>query len=135
MWFFPDKTLIEMATHRPVTLDDFSRLNGVGAKKLEKYGKVFLEVLNDTVEDVHPTRRKLAGKPAGDVFDQLKAAQIILVNGPQGTEKPMSCSTAQLAKIAGQRPDSMQTLARIINEAKAERFGDAFLEILHMKDM
>ncbi|MEE9453210.1 MAG: DNA helicase RecQ [Paracoccaceae bacterium] len=132
---FPDKTLIEMATHRPVTLDDFSRLNGVGAKKLEKYGKVFLEVLNDTVEDVHPTRRKLAGKPAGDVFDQLKAAQIILVNGPQGTEKPMSCSTAQLAKIAGQRPDSMQTLARIINEAKAERFGDAFLEILHMKDM
>lgn len=127
---FPDRTLIEMATHRPVTLDDFSRLNGVGAKKLEKYGSVFLEVLNGEVEDMHPTRRKLAGKAAGDVFDQLKAAQLSLANGPHGTEKPLSCSTAQLAKVAGQRPDSEAGLARIIGEAKAERFFDAFMEVL-----
>ena len=132
---FPDRTLIEMATHRPVTLDDFSRLNGVGAKKLEKYGKVFLEVLNGAVADVHPTRRKLAGKPAGGIFDRLKAAQLTLATGPHDTEKPMSCSTAQLAKIAGQRPDNVQTLAQIIGEAKAERFGDAFLEILHEGDI
>jgi len=127
---FPDRTLIEMATHRPVTLDDFSRLNGVGAKKLEKYGSVFLEVLNGEVEDMHPTRRKLAGKAAGDVFDQLKAAQLSLVNGPHGTEKPLSCSTAQLAKVAGQKPDSEVALARITGEAKAERFFDAFQEVL-----
>ena len=127
---FPDKTLIEMATHKPVTLDDFSRLNGVGAKKLDKYGKVFLEVLNGEVEDMHPTRRKLAGKPAGDVFDQLKAAQLRLANGPHGTEKPMSCSTSLLAKVAGQRPSSIEALERIIGEAKAERFSEAFLEIL-----
>ncbi len=127
---FPDKTLIEMVTHKPVTLDDFSRLNGVGAKKLEKYGKVFLAVLNGAGEDMHPTRRKLAGKPAGDIFDQLKAAQLELATGPHGTEKPMSCSTSLLAKVAGQRPDTTKALERIIGEAKAERFSDAFLEIL-----
>ncbi len=127
---FPDKTLIEMATHKPVTLDDFSRLNGVGAKKLEKYGTVFLAVLNGAGEDMHPVRRKLAGKPAGDIFDQLKVAQLELASGPHGTEKPMSCSTSLLAKVAGQRPDSTAALVRIIGEAKAERFGDAFLEIL-----
>lgn len=127
---FPDRTLIEMATHRPVTLDDFSRLNGVGAKKLEKYGKVFLAVLNDGVEEMHPTRRKLAGKAAGDVFDQLKAAQLALINGPHGTEKPLSCSTSQIAKVAGQKPQNEAAIARIIGEAKAERFADAFLEIL-----
>ena len=127
---FPDKTLIEMATHKPVTLDDFSRLNGVGAKKLEKYGKVFLAVLNGEAEDMHPVRRKLAGKPAADIFDQLKVAQLELANGPHGTEKPMSCSTSLLAKVAGQRPDSIEALERIIGEAKAERFSDAFLEIL-----
>lgn len=127
---FPDRTLIEMATHRPVTMDDFSRLNGVGAKKLEKYGKVFLEVLNDGIAEMHPSRRKLAGKPAGDVFDQLKDAQLKLANGPHGTEKPMSCSTSMLAKVAGQRPDTVEGLARIIGEGKADRFGDAFLEII-----
>ncbi|MGE4610067.1 MAG: DNA helicase RecQ [Paracoccaceae bacterium] len=126
---FPDRTLIEMATHKPVTLDDFGRLNGVGAKKLEKYGKVFLAVLNGGSEDMHPTRRKLAGKPAGDVFDRLKAAQLELATGPHGTEKPMSCSTSNLAKIAGQRPANIAALERIIGEAKAERFGPAFLEI------
>ena len=126
---FPDKTLIEMATHKPATLDDFSRLNGVGAKKLEKYGKVFLAVLNGDAEEMHPARRKLAGKAAGDVFDQLKAAQLDLANGPHGTEKPMSCSTSVLAKVAGQKPASMEALVRLIGEAKAERFGDAFLEI------
>lgn len=127
---FPDRTLIEMATHKPVTLDDFSRLNGVGAKKLEKYGKVFLEVLNGGMEEMHPVRRKMAGKVAGDVFDQLKAAQLELANGPHGTEKPMSCSTSVLAKVAGQRPETIEALERIIGEGKAERFGDAFLEIL-----
>jgi len=127
---FPDKTLIEMAMHKPVTLDDFSRLNGVGAKKLEKYGKVFLAVLNGEAEDVHPTRRKLAGKVAGGVFDQLKAAQLELARGPHGTEKPMSCGTPLLAKVAGQRPSSMEAMERLIGEAKAERFGLAFLEIL-----
>ncbi|MCK4860600.1 MAG: HRDC domain-containing protein, partial [Rhodobacteraceae bacterium] len=127
---FPDKTLIEMATHKPVTMDDFSRLNGVGAKKLEKYGKIFLEVLNGDAEDMHPARRKLAGKPAGGIFDQLKAAQLDLANGPHGTEKPMSCNTSLLAKVAGQRPDTIEALERIIGESKAERFGEAFLEIM-----
>jgi ATP-dependent DNA helicase RecQ len=60
----------------------------------------------------------------------LKAAQLELANGPHGTEKPMSCSTSVLAKVAGQRPDSIEGLERIIGEGKAERFGEAFLEIL-----
>ena len=127
---FPDKTLIEMATHKPMTMDDFSRLNGVGAKKLEKYGKVFLAVLNGAAEDMHPVRRKLAGKAAGDVFDQLKVVQLKLASGSHGTEKPMSCSTSVLAKVAGQRPTTVEALTRIIGEEKAERFGPAFLEIL-----
>jgi ATP-dependent DNA helicase RecQ len=42
---FPDATLIEMATQRPGTLDDFARLPGVGAVKLERYGESFLAVI------------------------------------------------------------------------------------------
>lgn len=44
---FPDKTLIEMAQHRPHSMDGMMQLNGVGAKKLERYGSEFLRVISD----------------------------------------------------------------------------------------
>ena len=42
---FHDKTLQAMAREQPKRLDDFSRLPGVGERKLEKYGSDFLEVI------------------------------------------------------------------------------------------
>jgi len=42
---FHDRTLAAMATHRPATLDAFRQLDGVGEKKLERYGEVFLAVV------------------------------------------------------------------------------------------
>jgi ATP-dependent DNA helicase RecQ len=52
---FTDKTLAEMAERRPATLDAMARINGVGAKKLDSYGKTFLEViLGAPPPPVHP---------------------------------------------------------------------------------
>ncbi|MCL4165052.1 UNVERIFIED_CONTAM: hypothetical protein GTU68_064975, partial [Idotea baltica] len=42
---FPDSTLIAMATIKPKDLDEFARLPGVGAVKLERYGGAFLTVI------------------------------------------------------------------------------------------
>ena len=42
---FHDRTLAEMAETRPGTLDALSRLHGVGAAKLEKFGVRFLQAL------------------------------------------------------------------------------------------
>jgi ATP-dependent DNA helicase RecQ len=42
---FHDATLREMVAGRPQTLDEFGRISGVGASKLERYGERFLEVL------------------------------------------------------------------------------------------
>jgi ATP-dependent DNA helicase RecQ len=42
---FHDRTLQEMCDRVPQTLAEFSRLNGVGERKLEKYGDGFLEVI------------------------------------------------------------------------------------------
>ncbi len=44
---FPDKTLMEMASLRPQTLDDLESIYGVGPKKLKRFGKLFLEALNN----------------------------------------------------------------------------------------
>lgn len=129
---FPDRTLIEMATHKPATLDAFSLLAGVGATKLEKYGRVFLDVINGgPVAEMHPARRKLAGREGGEMFDRLLAAQLDLARGTDGAGKPLSCSSSSLAKLATARPRDMPTLNRMLGEAKAERFGARFLEILH----
>ncbi|MEX2673470.1 MAG: DNA helicase RecQ [Phycisphaeraceae bacterium] len=43
---FHDATLIEMARHRPTTEEMLANINGVGRRKLEKFGPAFLEVLN-----------------------------------------------------------------------------------------
>ena len=42
---FHDKTLREMAQRRPATLEEFVQIGGVGEKKAERYGEVFLEAL------------------------------------------------------------------------------------------
>jgi ATP-dependent DNA helicase RecQ len=127
---FPDATLIRMAEAKPETLDDFARLPGVGAVKLERYGKDFLEVINGAAEAPHPARRRLAGRDAGSLFDRLQAAQRDLAHGADGTDKLMSCPAPTLAKLAEQRPRDMGAMERILGARKAERFGPAFLDVL-----
>ncbi len=39
---FPDRSLEEMAHRRPATLDEFSRINGVGEAKLHSFAQAFL---------------------------------------------------------------------------------------------
>lgn len=127
---FNDRTLIEMAETRPKNLDDMAGIGGVGAKKLESYGKGFLEVINGETETLHPTRRKLAGRAEGDIYDRLLQAQADLARGPHGADKPMSCSASQLAKVAQKKPSDIDALTRLVGDRHAERFGDAFLEVL-----
>ncbi|MBV2359246.1 DNA helicase RecQ [Thalassococcus sp. CAU 1522] len=131
---FNDRTLIEMAETRPQTLDALARINGVGAKKLERYGDAFLAVIAGDAPDLHPARRKLAGRSAGALFDALMAAQAALIRGADGTAKPLSCSAAQIAKIADQRPDCSAALARLLDDRRADRFGAAFLDVLQAAD-
>jgi ATP-dependent DNA helicase RecQ len=42
---FHDSTLREMAESKPKTLEALSRLGGVGAAKLDRYGAAFVEVI------------------------------------------------------------------------------------------
>ncbi|MEO1639654.1 MAG: DNA helicase RecQ [Pseudomonadota bacterium] len=127
---FNDRTLIEMAEKRPKTLDQMAQIGGVGAKKLETYGQAFLEVIAGAMEEMHPRRRKLAGRDEGMVYDRLMQVQASLSRGPHGADKPMSLSASQLAKVAQLRDADMDRLTRVIGDKYAERFGEAFLEVL-----
>lgn len=127
---FPDRTLIEMAERRPSTLDTMARVGGVGAKKLERYGATFLEVISGAVETVHPVRRRLAGHDTAEVYDRLLEAQAELSRGPEGIDKPLTCSASQLAKVAQLQPDDERGLGRVLDDRRVERFGAAFLDVL-----
>ena len=130
---FTDRTLIEMAETRPATLDAMARIGGVGAKKLDQYGAAFLEVITGAHAAVHPARRKLAGRAAGELYDRLSAVQRDLARGACGTLRPLSCSHATLRQIAERRPATLDALERLpgMGPQKAERFGAAFLDVLH----
>lgn len=129
---FNDKTLIEMAERRPMTLDDMAGVSGVGAKKLEQYGREFLEVIGGDQPDIHPNRRKLAGTQAGDLYDALAQAALDLKHGDLGTDKPLSLSTSTLRQLAEFKPGNTAAMARIkgMGPAQVDRFGARFLELI-----
>ncbi len=127
---FPDVTLIDIAQRKPQTLDDFAECHGVGAKKLESFARVFLEVVAaGPVALPHPARRRLAGAPGAGLFDALVETQAGLAHGDLGTGRYLACAPSTLAKIIEARPRDLAGLERIpgMGALKAERFGEAFL--------
>jgi ATP-dependent DNA helicase RecQ len=42
---FPDSTLAEMIERQPATLAEMAGITGVGARKLQRYGMAFLDLL------------------------------------------------------------------------------------------
>jgi ATP-dependent DNA helicase RecQ len=127
---FPDVTLIDIAQRKPQSLDEFAECHGVGAKKLESFGKAFLEIVAaGPVALPHPARRKLAGAPGAGLFDALVEAQAGLAHGGLGTDRYLACTPSTLAKIAQARPSDLAGLERIpgMGALKAERFGETFL--------
>ncbi len=131
---FTDRTLIEMAEKRPATLDQMMGITGVGAKKLESYGAVFLSVITgDAAAALHPARKALVGRGAGAIYDRLAEVQLDLARGPDGTGKYMTCTQSTLRHIAERRPSTLSELQGVpgMGDQKIERFGDAFLAVLH----
>ncbi len=130
---FPDRTLIEMAEKRPLTLDAMMGITGIGAKKLESYGAVFLSVITGAgAAPLHPARKALIGRDAGALFDRLAEVQLELSRGEDGTGKYLSCTHSTLRQIAERRPSTLGELQAIqgMGDLKVDRFGDAFLQVL-----
>ena len=80
---FPDSTLLEMLRSQPTSLAEMARVSGVGARKLERYGEAFLEVLGGEAEAppvVPDLRHELvslarAGMTPAQIAGQLKCSE------------------------------------------------------------
>lgn len=80
---FPDATLLEMLRSKPSTLPEMAQVSGVGARKLERYGEAFLQVLGggaETPRAVADLRHELislacAGMTPTQIANQLQCSQ------------------------------------------------------------
>ncbi|TDF77597.1 DNA helicase RecQ [Pseudomonas sp. H9] len=80
---FPDSTLLEMLRSQPASLSEMARVSGVGARKLERYGEAFLEVLGGAAEappQVADLRHELtslarAGMTPAQIAGQLNCSE------------------------------------------------------------
>ncbi|HLD68275.1 MAG TPA: DNA helicase RecQ [Pseudomonas sp.] len=118
---FPDSTLLEMLRSRPGSLAAMGQVSGVGARKLERYGVAFLEVLGGTAKAapvVADLRHELislarAGMTPAQIAGQLKC-----------TEKNVY---SLLAEAIGQQQLSLEQALDLPEELLGE-IQDAFLD-------
>nr|WP_288453778.1 DNA helicase RecQ [uncultured Pseudomonas sp.] len=117
---FPDATLLEMLRSKPTTLDEMARVSGVGARKLERYGEAFLEVLagGDSPAPVADLRHELVSLARAGMTPTQIASQL-------------NCSPksayAMLAEAIAEQQISLQQALDLPEELLGE-IQDAFLD-------
>ncbi len=117
---FPDATLLEMLRSKPTTMAEMAQVSGVGARKLERYGEAFLEVLagGDTLAPVVDLRHELVSLARAGMTPTQIASQL-------------NCSPksayAMLAEAIAEQQISLQQALDLPEELLGE-IQDAFLD-------
>ncbi|TDL95063.1 DNA helicase RecQ [Stutzerimonas stutzeri ATCC 17588 = LMG 11199] len=118
---FPDATLLEMLRSQPASLADMARISGVGARKLERYGQAFLEVLQGTAQ--------AARSPADLRHELISLARAGMT--PMQIARQLDCSEknvyAMLAEAIGQQQLSLEQALDLPEELLGE-IQEAFLD-------
>jgi len=78
---FQDPSLEDMATHYPITMDDMSNLSGVSKGKALRYGRPFLELIRQYVEENNIDR------PNDFVMKQVANKSKVKINIIQGIDR------------------------------------------------
>jgi ATP-dependent DNA helicase RecQ len=107
---FPKGTLKEMAEVRPVTVDELSKLTGVGDYKSKKYGQVFVDAIRGFL-----TEQNIIKKPKGATYIEtlnLFRQGLSLEQIAQKREMALSTITTHLARLyeKGEEIDLLQFL-------------------------
>ncbi|MEB0206512.1 DNA helicase RecQ [Pseudomonas sp. CCC3.1] len=118
---FPDSTLLEMLRSQPTSLSDMAKVSGIGARKLERYGEAFLDVLGgqaDTPKVVADIRHELISLARAGMTPLQISGQL------QCSEKNVY---TMLAEAIGRQELSLEQ-ALDLPEELMEEVQDAFLD-------
>tara|TARA_A100001015_G_C15032340_1_gene734021 strand:+ start:1502 stop:3559 length:2058 start_codon:yes stop_codon:yes gene_type:complete len=132
-----DRTLIEMVNKKPKNLDQMHLINGIGKKKLKKFGSHFLEVINGKgLKKVNRIRSKLAGKQNAWLYDKI--AEVIQRHnrGLTGLEKPVYVSPSLMLKIFESKPKKLSDLRNIsgMTETLFKRYGKPLIKVIALDE-
>ena len=120
---FPDSTLLEMLRSKPTSMAEMGRVSGVGARKLERYGEAFLQVLaggggGEAPREVADIRHELISLARAGMTPMQIAGQL------QCSEKNVY---SLLAEAIGQHQLSLEQALDLPEELMGE-IQDAFLD-------
>lgn len=120
---FPDSTLLEMLRSKPTSMADMGRVSGVGARKLERYGEAFLQVLaggggGEAPREVADIRHELISLARAGMTPMQIAGQL------RCSEKNVY---SLLAEAIGQHQLSLEQALDLPEELMGE-IQDAFLD-------
>tara|TARA_A100001015_G_C15044368_1_gene742416 strand:+ start:5575 stop:7659 length:2085 start_codon:yes stop_codon:yes gene_type:complete len=130
---FSDRTLIEMIDKKPTSFDEMHLINGVGQKKLLKFGDHFLKVINGMeIKKTHPIRKKIAGRPNVWLYDLIERVILKYNRGLNGLEKPIHVSPSLILKIFESQPKSLTDLKNIkgMTDSIFQRYGKAIMSAI-----
>lgn len=120
---FPDSTLLEMLRSKPTSMAEMGRVSGVGARKLERYGEAFLQVLaggggGEAPREVADIRHELISLARAGMTPMQIAGQL------QCSEKNVY---SLLAEAIGEHQLSLEQALDLPEELMSE-IQDAFLD-------
>ncbi|KAF1054221.1 MAG: ATP-dependent DNA helicase RecQ [Stenotrophomonas maltophilia] len=119
---FPDATLLEMLRSQPRSLSDMAGVSGVGARKLERYGQAFLDVLTDSPAAPPP--------PAADLRHELISLARAGMT-PSQIARQLNCSEKNVYSLLAEAIAAQQLALDEALDLPEDLLGeihDAFLE-------
>lgn len=119
---FADSTLREMAQHCPIDHHSMIRISGVGERKLEKYGSVFLAEISSFIKEFKKERLAFQGEPEESIKALASVQPIVQAIGMSSKKTPSSAKAAkdkvlshQQSFILYQEGYSLEEIARLRN--------------------
>lgn len=127
---FHDATLMEMVMYRPLSAEQFKRLNGVGQRKLDLYGNAFMSVIEehetDNGEDLELQAQQSimlfqSGMSTEQVARQQKLSPKVIYHHLAGGISKGQLEVAEVVELA--EPEIRQ-IEQVIHECQRE-YGNA----------
>jgi len=141
---FGDVTLKEMSAKYPATLEELSRIPGVGEVKLNKYGERFIEeikkyvtqnnvkTLKEIAVDNEEDKTYLNVEIDEDLLFKLKEERKRLAKKHR-TDDKLIVSIRSLKEISGRYPKDIEEILDItaIGKKRAESYGENLLKVVN----
>ncbi len=101
---FSDRTLVEMATYFPLSLESLMGMNGVGSVKLQRYGDIFLDLIQ-----AYCAHRGIVEKPKGAGKGNGRS-------GTQGAETKLPGATRMRHTVVGDAYNAGTSLHELMEQ-------------------